>query len=117
MAKTNVTKIALYAGVGYVAWTMARNSGNPDLIKLTDSIKKAFGGGLGRAGEAALGPNGAPSGGGGGTHPGIAANPNFWAQVREWQAATSGSKDWARFRTHVVEIGAPDPGENPPAGW
>jgi hypothetical protein len=56
----------------------------------------------------------------GGTVPSAAGipNPNFCAQMAEWQAARkAGSEDpydWAAFRTHLVSVYAPDPGPTAP---
>ena len=49
------------------------------------------------------------------------ANPNIRAQADEWrqQRADAGQDAawWPDFRQHLVELGAPDPGEEPPDDW
>jgi hypothetical protein len=50
-----------------------------------------------------------------------AANPNIRQQADEWRdaRATAGEDAawWPDFRQHVVDLGAPDPGEEPPDDW
>ena len=45
-------------------------------------------------------------------------NPNLEQQAREWQeqrrAAGEEPNDWAAFRRHLEQLGAPDPGEDEP---
>jgi hypothetical protein len=50
-----------------------------------------------------------------------AVNPNFTQQMLEWKSARRARGenpcDWQAFRTHLVAIGAPDPGPNPPPAF
>lgn len=45
-------------------------------------------------------------------------NPNIRQQYEEWrdqrEQAMEDPNDWEAFRQHLLAIGAPDPGEQPP---
>jgi hypothetical protein len=108
MARSSTQKLLLIGGVGlgaaYMGWL-----GSDAQRK----IREIF-----RGGQTALGPSSPlyPGGSGGGQTGGFGGNPYFWQQAAEWKAQ-SGSRDWNAFRTHVMAIGAPDPGPSAPAGW
>ena len=48
-------------------------------------------------------------------------NPNFPHQYQEWRQARAQNgedpNDYAAFRNHLLFLGAPDPGEEPPVDW
>lgn len=48
----------------------------------------------------------------------VSANPNFVAQMWAWKAERisrlESPYEWEAFRTHLKNIGAPDPGSAPP---
>lgn len=48
-------------------------------------------------------------------------NPNFQQQYQEWRQvrAQNGENpdDYQAFRQHLIFLGAPDPGDQPPDDW
>jgi len=50
-----------------------------------------------------------------------AANPDIRQQADEWRQARAAAGEnaawWPDFRAHVMGLGAPDPGEEPPDDW
>jgi hypothetical protein len=49
------------------------------------------------------------------------ANSDIRQQADEWRGARAAAGEdaawWPDFRQHVLNLGAPDPGEDPPDDW
>ena len=49
------------------------------------------------------------------------ANPDIRQQADEWRESRAAAGEdaawWPDFRQHLLNLGAPDPGEEPPDDW
>lgn len=112
--KNQTTQLLVYGAGGYLLYSVAIKGNLGDgAYKVAASARDTVKGLL--------------SGVTGGTGAGIqgsvigaitAANPNFDAQLIQWQTERSANGenpyDWAAFRAHEIAIGAPDPGPTAP---
>lgn len=135
MARSSPTKNAVQymAGFGalYIAYELALQGKLGTDLRLSaewlrEQIRRGAGGGAG-PGQ----PPGAPPAAGSGSAPTpgpasasarlrtmLAANPNLYRQMLDWQAARVANGEdpynWWAFRQHLRGLGAPDPGDYPP---
>ena len=130
MARDNTTLVA-YAVGGYLTYHLAITGQlGPTAKQYAQNIHDVFTKGIGSTAPKTATPPGtssAPSPSPGATYPTwgsaelkrmVAANPNFYSQMKTWQneRAMRGEnpEDWAAFREHLWRLGAPDPGPYPP---
>ncbi len=126
MAKDDATQLIMYGGLGYVAYRLALEGKLG--VNAQQKAVQWFGGGT--TGTLPGGPNSGtqqpapstshyhpPAGPYGSYAAMAAANPNFGAQMLEWQRLRDQRGedpwDWNNFRGYEMAIGAPDPGPLP----